>query len=91
MEPYVPWFLACNPHRFPYWFGKPEPRNKVLHEVLQNFFKNYKYSHSYLNSQSSKETSNGAILGRYIIAWSTLPKKRKSFSCQIFLDCYGDF
>ena len=27
---YVPWFLACNPHRFPYWFGQPDPRNKDL-------------------------------------------------------------
>ena len=53
MEPYVPWFLACNPHRFPYWFGKPEPRNKVLHEVLQNYFKNHKN-----NPESSKHASN---------------------------------
>ena len=27
LEHYVPWFLACNPARFPYWFGKPDPRN----------------------------------------------------------------
>ena len=37
MEMYVPWFLACNPDRFPYWFGRREPRNKLLHEVLQKF------------------------------------------------------
>ena len=37
MEMYVPWFLACNPDRFPYWFGRQEPRNKLLHEVLQKF------------------------------------------------------
>ena len=24
---YVPWFLDCNKHRFPYWFGDPDPRN----------------------------------------------------------------
>ena len=40
MEMYVPWFLACNPERFPYWFGKPEPRNEVLRRVLQTFFEN---------------------------------------------------
>ena len=38
MEMYVPWFLACNPGRFPYWFGKPDPRNEVLRRELQNFF-----------------------------------------------------
>jgi len=26
VESYVPWFLACNPQRFPYWFGNPDPR-----------------------------------------------------------------
>ena len=38
MEMYVPWFMACNPERFPYWFGKPEPRNEVLRRTLKNFF-----------------------------------------------------
>ena len=27
---YIPWWLACNPQRFPYWFGQPDPRNKEL-------------------------------------------------------------
>ena len=27
VTPYVPWFLACNKQRFPYWFGDPDPRN----------------------------------------------------------------
>jgi hypothetical protein len=26
----LPWWLACNPERFPYWFGKPDPRNEAL-------------------------------------------------------------
>ena len=41
MEMFVPWFLACNPERFPSWFGKPDPRNEVLRRALQNFFENY--------------------------------------------------
>ena len=41
MEMFVPWFLACNPERFPYWFGKPDPRNEVLRRALQTFFDNY--------------------------------------------------
>ena len=32
---YVPWFLRCNPARFPYWFGNPDPRNKLLLQALQ--------------------------------------------------------
>ena len=32
---HVPWWLACNPLRFPYWYGKPEPRNAALLYVLQ--------------------------------------------------------
>ena len=31
---YVPWWLACNPARYPYWFGRPDPRNALL---LQEF------------------------------------------------------
>ena len=27
---YIPWWLACNPQRFPYWFGQPDPRNQEL-------------------------------------------------------------
>ena len=27
VEHYVPWFLSCNPVRFPYWFGQADPRN----------------------------------------------------------------
>ena len=35
VEHYVPWFLACNPDRFPYWFGKPDPRNEDMEEALR--------------------------------------------------------
>ena len=30
VEKFVPWFLSCNPHRYPYWIGEPDPRNKDL-------------------------------------------------------------
>jgi len=26
----LPWFLECNPSRFPYWWGLPDPRNAAL-------------------------------------------------------------
>ena len=29
-ELYIPWFLDCNRERFPYWFGKEDPRNQNL-------------------------------------------------------------
>ena len=32
---YVPWFLRCNPARFPYWFGNPDPRHKLRLQALQ--------------------------------------------------------
>ena len=31
---YVPWFLACNQQRYPYWFGLPDPRNKDFVQSL---------------------------------------------------------
>ena len=31
---YVPWFLECQPQRFPYWFGKHDERNKGLFKLL---------------------------------------------------------
>ena len=34
VEKYVPWFLDCNPNRYPYWYGKAEPRNQLLFESL---------------------------------------------------------
>ena len=41
--PHVPWWLACNPRRFPYWYGKPEPRNAALLYVLQQVANNVSY------------------------------------------------
>ena len=35
MTAYVPWWLACNPARYPYWYGKREPRLSQLYEALQ--------------------------------------------------------
>lgn len=32
---HTPWFLKCNPNRFPYWFRKPDPRNTEMRELLQ--------------------------------------------------------
>jgi hypothetical protein len=30
----VPWALACAPDRFPYWYGRPDPRNGLLAQLL---------------------------------------------------------
>jgi hypothetical protein len=32
----VPWFLACNKERYPYWYGEADPRNKILLKALQS-------------------------------------------------------
>ena len=35
---YVPWFLKCNPDRYPYWYGRPDPRNTDLSTALKKSF-----------------------------------------------------
>ena len=39
MQKFVPWFLKCNPQRYPYWFGKPDQRNRDLQEALKEYFR----------------------------------------------------
>ena len=36
VEKFVPWFLSCNPSRYPYWIGVADPRNKDLLKSMQN-------------------------------------------------------
>jgi len=54
----APWFLQCNPKRFPYWFGKPDPRNKNLVDALRRIKKSMRfsessfYSHLYMREKS---------------------------------------
>ena len=35
ISPHVPWFLECNKEMFPYWYGKPDPRNSDFLTALQ--------------------------------------------------------
>ena len=44
IDPFVPWFLACNKQRFPYWFGRPDPRNAVLASDLRRFRSRHRFS-----------------------------------------------
>jgi len=37
LKPEVPWFLKCNPDRFPYWHNRSDPRNLQLWEALQEY------------------------------------------------------
>lgn len=41
---YVPWFLKCNPKRYPYWFGVNDQRNKALLYVLKKLSMGQKYN-----------------------------------------------
>ena len=34
-EKFTPWFLECNPRRYPYWFGNLDPRNKLIFPALK--------------------------------------------------------
>ena len=36
IQPTVPWFLACNKERFPYWYGLPDPRNQEFLRALRS-------------------------------------------------------
>ena len=33
----LPWFLDCNRERFPYWYGRLDPRNDLLLDRITNF------------------------------------------------------
>ena len=35
VDPHIPWYLACNKERYPYWFGQPDPRNTDFLAALQ--------------------------------------------------------
>ena len=32
----LPWWLSCNPARYPYWFGQTDPRNELLLKAMQS-------------------------------------------------------
>ena len=32
----LPWWLACHRERYPYWFGRPDPRNEQLLKAMQS-------------------------------------------------------
>ena len=40
----VPYHLRCNKDRFPYWYGKHDPRNKKLKERIEKFKQKHKFS-----------------------------------------------
>ena len=44
VEARVPRYLACNQNRFPYWFGRPDPRNAVLAGDLRRFRSRHRFS-----------------------------------------------
>ena len=44
VEARVPRYLACNRDRFPYWFGRPDPRNAVLSSDLRRFRSRHRFS-----------------------------------------------
>jgi len=45
VEAYIPWYLKCNPGSFPYWFGKPDPRNAALVSAMAVIGKAFKRLH----------------------------------------------
>jgi len=45
VEAYIPWYLECNPDSFPYWFGKPDPRNAALVTAMATIGEEFKRSH----------------------------------------------
>ena len=43
MQPYIPWFLDCNKERYPYWFGRKDPRNEVYFQKIVEFGKSINF------------------------------------------------
>jgi len=62
-----PWWLACNPQRFPYWYGKPDPRNKDLVAALRrikNFNHHSFYSNLFTNKGNPAKNQQDQIHGK---------------------------
>ena len=49
----LPWWLSCNPARYPYWFGQTDPRNELLLKAMQ--------------SESSQQNSNTLKISDIIV------------------------
>jgi len=47
IDKYIPWFLECNQERFPYWYGRMDPRNG-------DFLKAMKHPDYFMQDQISK-------------------------------------
>ena len=45
VELYLPWFMDCNRERFPYWFGREDPRNKKLLDRLAELKNTFHFPH----------------------------------------------
>ena len=72
VEKYIPWFLECNQDRYPYWFGKPDPRNQYLADAkddIKDSFRNVKQTYweketvKELFSRTVQPTNGNSTLG----------------------------
>ena len=81
VEKFVPWFLSCNPNRYPYWFGHPDPRNEDLHRSMQDV------NHSLQHVAQSYWTRSDVqkLFKKSIFAISGSKKVGKNFNAA--LDC----
>ena len=41
---FIPWFLNCNRERYPYWFGKRDPRNEIYFKEIIKFGKTINFN-----------------------------------------------
>ena len=46
VEPYMPWFLKCNPDRFAYWFNKPDKRYNKMTKILKDLKGGFELPHN---------------------------------------------
>ena len=71
-----PWWLECNPQRYPYWFGKHDPRNRDLIKALR-YSPHPKYS-AYVVLQGRAE------LNRLLQGCLLLPPLRTGRPCEVW-------
>ena len=84
---FIPWFLTCNPNRYPYWIGEADSRNEDLLKSMQKIALSIKHvSQSYWEKSIVRKLFKHSI---YPISESQAPGSKFNE----FLDCtmYANF
>ena len=84
VEKFIPWFLTCNPNRYPYWIGEADSRNEDLLKSMQKIALSIKHV-----TQSYWEKS----IAKKLFKHSIYPIPESGSKLNEFFDCtmYANF